>query len=126
MLDALALVQLEVFLDLAADVGALLVDRDADLAAGRRHRLGTDPAHLPLDVEVADLAEVEQALVEPRPFLHPTPVHVVGEVVDLEQARPLRLQLGAWEALEIDVVDGDVAEDRKSTRLNCSHVKTTY
>src|SRR5690606_41341531 len=100
MLDALALVQLEVFLDLAADVGALLVDRDADLAAGRRLRLGAEPAHLPLDVEVADLAEVEQALVEPRPLLHPAPADVGGEVVDLEQARPSRFQFGAWDGAQ--------------------------
>src|SRR3546814_4810435 len=62
VLDALALVLLEVFGDLRLVVGAL-VDRNADLAAGACHRLRLQPGQLALDVEVADLAEIEEALV---------------------------------------------------------------
>src|SRR5689334_16391339 len=39
VLDALAVVAVEVFLDLARFFPAFLVDRDADQAAGARHRL---------------------------------------------------------------------------------------
>ena len=40
------------------------------------------PVLLALDVEVADLAEVEQALVEAGPLVHVAAVHVVRQVVD--------------------------------------------
>src|SRR5690606_29575111 len=86
VLDAFALVHLQVFLDLAAHIGALFVDRDPDLAAWRGHGLRPDAAHLAFDVEVADFAELEQAFVEAGPFVHSSPVDVVGEVVDSDQA----------------------------------------
>ena len=66
MLDALALIFAQELLDLALVVLAF-VQRDADLAARRRHRLGEEAGDLPLDVEVADLAEVEEPLVEVGP-----------------------------------------------------------
>jgi hypothetical protein len=66
VLDSLAFVFAKELLDLALVVLAL-VERNADLAAGRRHRLGEQPGLLALDVEVADLAEVEEPLVEIRP-----------------------------------------------------------
>jgi hypothetical protein len=59
VLDALALVLAQELLDLALVVLAL-VQRDADLAAGAGHRLGEQAGLLALDVEVADLAEVEE------------------------------------------------------------------
>src|SRR6218665_287649 len=61
VLDALAVVQVQVLGDLALVVAAL-VDRDADLAAGAGHGLALQAGQLALDVEVAHLAEVEEAL----------------------------------------------------------------
>src|SRR3546814_7795267 len=94
VLDALALVLLEVFGDLRLVVGAL-VDRNADLAAGACHRLRLQPGQLALDVEVADLAEIEEALVEGRPLLHAPAVDVVGQVVDDGEAGARRTLVGA-------------------------------
>src|SRR3546814_5570132 len=107
VLDALALVLLEVFGDLRLVVGAL-VDRNADLAAGACHRLRLQPGQLALDVEVADLAEIEEALVEGRPLLHAPAVDVVGQVVDDGEAGASRTLVGARQRLEGDVVDRDV------------------
>jgi hypothetical protein len=47
VLDALAVVEVQVLLDLALVVAAFLVDRDADLAAGAGHRLALQPVSLP-------------------------------------------------------------------------------
>ena len=63
VLDALAAVLAQVFLDLRLVV-LRLVDRDADLAAGAGQRAREQPGLLAFDVEVADLAEVEQRFVE--------------------------------------------------------------
>src|SRR5437868_2907516 len=111
VLDAFAVVRVEVLLDLGAVVGGL-VDRDADATAGARHRLGLEPGELALDIEVADLAEVEEPLVELRPLGHAAAVHVVREVVDEREARAGgRRYVAAPEILkagqgpEIDVVD---------------------
>ena len=104
VLDALAAVVDQVFLDLALVVGAL-VDRDADLAAGARHRLALEAGQLALDVEVADLAEVEQPLVEARPLVHPAAMHVVRQVVDVGEAGAGRVLVDAGQRHEVDVVD---------------------
>src|SRR6476469_700868 len=70
VLDAFALIFAQELLDLALVVLAL-VQRDADLAAGRSHGLGEKARLLAFDVEVTDLSEVEEALVEVRPDAHP-------------------------------------------------------
>ena len=57
------------------------------------------------DVEVADLAEVEELLVEPGPFVHAPALDVVGQVVDVVQADALRLRVALADPVEIDVVD---------------------
>ena len=106
VLDALALIFAQELLDLALVVLAL-VQRDADLAAGRGHRLGEEAGLLALDVEVADLAEVEEPLVEIGPDAHPAAVHVVGEMVDVGE---LRIRLGhpllpVGMEVEVDLVD---------------------
>ena len=106
MLDALALIFAEELLDLALVVLAL-VERDADLAAGAGHRLGEEAGLLALDVEVADLAEVEEPLVEVRPDRHPAAVDVVGQVVEVGELR-VRVRhplLPIWMEIEIDLVD---------------------
>src|SRR3989442_10489140 len=111
VLDALAVILLEILLDLRAVVGGF-VDRDADLAAGAGHRLGLQASELALDVEVADLAAIEQPFVELGPFLHAAAVDVVREVIDVAQAgargsrriaAPERLE--ARQRPEIHVVD---------------------
>ena len=91
MLDALSLVLSQIFLDLRLVVEAL-VDRDADLAAGRGQCTRDQPRQLALDVEEADFAEVEQLLVEQRPMVHAPAVHIVGEVIEI--MKPGRL--GMW------------------------------
>src|SRR5262249_35160678 len=58
VLDAFAAVLAQVLFDLRAVV-LRLVDGDLDLAAGAGERAGEEAALLALDVEVADLAEVE-------------------------------------------------------------------
>src|SRR5690606_5297720 len=69
-----------------------------------------DAGGLALDVEIAHLAEVEQALVEVRPLGHAAAVHVVREVVDVGEAVAHRVELGAGQWLEIDIEEADVAD----------------
>src|SRR6266480_4258690 len=106
-----SVILLEVFMDLRALVRGL-IDRDADLAAGAGHRLGLEAGLFALDVEVADLAEIEQPLVELGPFLQAAAVHVVREMIDVAQAGPRGAgrraapeRLEPRQRLEIHVVD---------------------
>jgi hypothetical protein len=64
VLDALAVELHQELLDLAGALLGFLVQRDADHAVRRGHGLAGQAGVFALDVEVADLAEVEQALVE--------------------------------------------------------------
>ncbi|MNQ68008.1 hypothetical protein D3C85_825520 [compost metagenome] len=113
VLNAFAAVEVQVFLNLALLFSAFLVDRNADIAAGRRHRLGLHAGHLAFDIEVADFAEVEEALIEFRPLRHAALVHVVRQVVHQRQARAapgdVGLGIGGIQRHEIHVVDADVA-----------------
>src|SRR3989344_4758127 len=109
MLDALALIFANKFLDLRLVVGRL-VDRDANLAARRGHGARQQAGELAFDVEVADLAEVGDALVEPRPHVHLPTLDVVGQVIQLFQANRIVVRCAAFDVLEVDVVDGLVAE----------------
>ena len=70
-----------------AALPGFLVERDADHAVGRGHRLGGQAGVFALDVEVADLAEVEQLLVEAGPVRHAAAVDVVRQVVDRASGR---------------------------------------
>src|SRR5437762_7185383 len=112
VLDAFAVIGVEVLLDLRAIVGRF-VDRNTDAPAGARHRLRFQAGELALDVEIADLAEIEEPLVEFGPLRHAAAMHVVGKVVDKGQAgtgrrgriaAPERLE--ALQGPEVDVVDG--------------------
>ena len=85
VLDALALILAQIFLDLAAVVLAL-VQGDTDRLVGGDHRLAEQPGRLALDVEILLLLEAEQFLVECRPGSHLAALDVVGEVV--EQIEP--------------------------------------
>ncbi len=110
VLNTLAVIAVEILLNLSRFLLPLLVDGDADLAAGAGHGLALHPGHLALDIEVADLAEVEQPGIEIRPFAHAAAVHVVGEVIDGGQAgaHVLRRSIVHW--LEVHVVNRDVAD----------------
>ena len=68
--------------------------------------LDLQAGELALDVEVADLAEIEEPLVELGPFVHAAAMHVVRQVIDVGEADALR----AWRStpgsgIEVDVVD---------------------
>ncbi len=108
VLDALAVVFADEFLDLRFVVGRL-VDRDADLAAGRGHGTGEQTGQLAFDVEVANLAEVGDALVETGPDIHLPALDVVGQVIDAHQADGVVVRRTAFDVLEVDVVDALVA-----------------
>jgi len=89
MLDALALVGLQVLLDLALVVLRLIDGmrmRPQGLVSAPREESGL----LALDIEVADLAKIEQALVEARPIVHAPAHHVVRQMVDAGKTRGLR------------------------------------
>src|SRR5579859_441207 len=113
VLDAFAIIGLQEFLDLVelAVIALRFVQRDADLAARAGHRLREQAGDLALDVEIADLAEIEELLVELGPMRHPALEHIVGQVVEIGQAgRGLGdavLPVGMED--EIDVIDGLVA-----------------
>ncbi len=109
MLDALAVERHQVFLDLPGALRRLLVERDANATVRRGHRLREQAGVLALDVEVANLAEVEDPLVEIGPEMHAAAVDVVGQVIDLEETASLRVPVDAIEELEIDVIDGGAA-----------------
>ena len=106
MLDAFAAELHQEFLDLAGAARGFLVQGDADAAIRRGHGLGGEAGVLALDVEVADLPEIEQPLVERRPVGHAAAVHVVREVVHHLQADAARMPVHAREEGEVDVVDG--------------------
>ena len=107
------MVDVEILGDLALVIAAL-VDRDANVSARAGHGLGLQPCQLALDVEIADLAEVEKALIEVRPFLHAAAEDVVRQMVDIGQTMPnwVRrhgLALRVQQRHEVDVIDADVA-----------------
>ena len=106
VLDTLTLVVAQEFLDLGVLVTAL-VQRDADLATGAGHSLGDQRGLLAFDIEVADLAEVEDVLIERCPGRHLAAPHVVGQVVQIGQAHGVRCGRvgGTFNRYEVDVVD---------------------
>ena len=89
VLYAFAVVHVEILLDLAFFRRAFFIDGNADFAARRRHRFGFHPCDLALNVKITHLAEIEQALVKFSPLHHAAFVDIVGQVVDIAQARTL-------------------------------------
>src|SRR5437764_11446062 len=57
---------------------------------------------------MADLAEIEEPLVELGPQLHPAAMDIVGQVVDRGEPDPGRLRTGGKRS-EIDIIDCPVA-----------------
>ena len=116
VLDAFAMVLVQVFGDLRLVVRRF-IDGDADLAARRSHGLRFEARQLAFDVEIAHFAEVEQAFIEARPFLHAATVHIVRQVVDVGQAVADGVGDGARNGDEIDVIDADVADAARRGRV---------
>ena len=108
MLDALAIVGAQEFLDLAATAPALFVQRNADLAIGRGHRLTGQAGIFTLDVEPADLAETGDPLIKRRPVRHAAAIDIVGEVIDPLQPGTNGVALHAVFIHEINVIDGKI------------------
>ena len=110
MLDAFALIVLDELFDLRMLVLAF-VQRDADLVVGRGHRLAEQAGRLALNVEIADLAEVEDALVIVSPIAHPPALQIVGEVVERVEADAVIVDAGAG-GREVGVVDARCCVDQ--------------
>ena len=108
MLDALAVEGAQEFLDLALSALAFLIQGNADLAVGCGQSLRCETGIFALDVEEADLAEVEQGFVIVGPILHPARVNVVGEVIDGVEACARRIGINAGQVVEVDVVDRQI------------------
>src|ERR1700677_5296015 len=84
MLNALAAIDVEIFLDLAGIAG-VLVDRDPNLAVGAGQRPREQAGGAALDIEKANLPEVEQSFIEAGPDVHAAAMDVVGEVIQIAQ-----------------------------------------
>src|SRR5690625_2372790 len=84
----------------------LLVERDADHAIGCSHGARGQPGIFPLDIEIADFPEIENALIKQRPVIHAPAVDVVGEVIDEPQPVPDRMAINALDEIEIDIING--------------------
>src|SRR6266702_1365413 len=85
VLDSFAAVNVEILLDLPGIAG-VLVDGNPDLAVRAGQRAGEQTRRPSLDVEEADLAEVEQFFVESGPDIHAAAMDVMGEMIKIEQA----------------------------------------
>src|SRR5215471_2426281 len=85
MLDALAAIGLQIFLDLAG-VAGILIDRNPDLSVGAGQRARKQARGAAFDVEETDMAEVEELLVEAGQHIHAAAMDVMGEMIEIEQA----------------------------------------
>ena len=103
VLDALAAIDVEIFLDLAGIAG-VLVDRNPDLAVGAGQRAREQAGRAALDIEEANLPEVEQSFVEAGPDIHAAAMDVVGEMIEIEQPGAFRPRILGAEPLELGVV----------------------
>src|SRR6202000_1628894 len=102
VLDAFAAIDVEIFLDLAGIAG-ILVDRNPDLAVRAGQRAREQAGSAPFNVEITNLAEVEELFIEAGPDIHPAAMDVVGEVIDIIKpdtrwpriigAEPIKLQV---------------------------------
>src|SRR6266404_5309133 len=113
VLDAFALILAQKFFDLGFFVGRL-VDRNANASAWTRQRPRKQAGELALDVEEANLPEVEQFGVEREPLVHVAALYVVGQVIEIVKARPLwpRITLaGPLEFRRVGGISGSVAVD---------------
>src|SRR5690606_28448271 len=105
VLDTFAVERAQEFVDLPAAGPSLLVQRDADLAVGRSHRLAGEAGIFALDIEIADFAETGEPLVEIGPVGHAPTVDIVGQVIDRVQPGPGRPALRTGFVDEVYIVD---------------------
>ena len=105
MLDTLAIIGAQIFLNLPSTGLAFLVQRNADLTIGRGHRLGSQTGIFALDVEIADLAEVEDTLIPGRPMRHTAAIDIVRQMIDRLEASANREMFNPGQIDEIDIVD---------------------
>ena len=103
MLDALAAIGVQIFLDLTGLAG-ILVDRNPDLAVRAGQRAREQARGAALDVEEADLAEVEQLFVEAGPDIHAAAMDVVGEMIEIEQAGADGTRIARAEPFELGII----------------------
>src|SRR3546814_18439518 len=82
MLDTLAIIGAQIFLDLALAARALFVERDANLAVGGGQRFRRQSGIFALDVEIADLAKARDAFTESRPLLPAAAIDIEGQLID--------------------------------------------
>src|SRR6185437_11485209 len=103
VLNALTAIGLQIFLDLTG-IARVLVDRNPDFSIGTGQRAREQAGGAALDVEEADLAEVEQLFVEARPHVHAPAVDIVGEVVEVEQAGAYGTRIARTEPIELGII----------------------
>src|SRR5262245_1541207 len=84
MLNSLALILMQKFLDLTLVVGGF-VQRYPDLSAWARQRPRIKSRVFPGNVEKADLPEIEEVLIEAIPAVHGAAKNIVGQVIDIKQ-----------------------------------------
>src|SRR3546814_2448870 len=97
MLDTLAIIGAQIFLDLALAARALFVERDANLAVGGGHRFRRQSGIFALDVEIADLAKARDPFVEGRPMRHAAAIDIVGQMIDQLHPRTDRVAIRSEE-----------------------------
>src|SRR5215468_4816611 len=99
VLDPLAFVFPQKFFDLRSFVRRF-VDRNANAPARTRQRPREQASELALDIEETDLPETEQFRVEAEPLVHVAAPHVMGQVVEIVEARPFRPRIGLADPVE--------------------------
>jgi hypothetical protein len=57
------------------------------------------------NIEISNLAEVEEPLVKPRPLVQPTAMDVMRQMVDILQTHTVRFWVFFAEPFEIDVIN---------------------
>ncbi len=116
VLNALAVIEAQELFDLGVFILAF-VQRNADGAVRRDHRLAEQAGGLTLDVEVALLLEAEQVVVEGRPDAHLSAADIVRQVIQHLQAHaagrfgvaPARDLVPGGEGIAIDQIEHQTA-----------------
>ncbi|EGE60007.1 hypothetical protein RHECNPAF_1740012 [Rhizobium etli CNPAF512] len=129
VLDALAAVLLQIFLDLAGVV-LRFIQRNADLAAGRGDGAADQTGDAAVYIEEVDLLEIEQLTVEIPPLVHVAAEDIVGEMVEIVEADPLRARVRLAQPVEFGIVGRslgaiglDEIKQRAANADNCRNIK---
>ena len=104
VLYALPVVLQEVFLYLAlAAATAFFIEGYADPVVGGGHCTRQQTGLLALKVEVANFPETEIFPVKLRPIVHPPPVHVMCQMIDLPETQAFGVRFNARKVTKINV-----------------------